>query len=424
MSDSVAAAEPKARAFAALHHGDYRTYFVGSMLSMMGDNVEHVISYWVLFQAFHSPVLAGFAVISHWAPHLLFGVYFGTLADRYDCRRIIQVSQSLYLGVSLTWAVLFFTGTIEVWHAVILLLLHGLGSAIGSSASQLIIHDMVGRQTLQSAVRLSATARNLGFLIGPAVGGFLLVALGPGMGMLLNSAVYVPLIIWLFLVPYTGHGAGAQQRQRRPGLGLRDALATFRAISPNRPVVAMVVLVAGSSFLVGSAFQAQMPEFAHDLGTDEAGMAYGALLAANAVGGAAGGLLLEGFGLFQARARTALLLAIGWCLAILGFAAAPSYPLALVMLCLIGLLHLAFSAMAQTLVQLEAPAELRGRVVGLFNMAQLGLRVGSGFTVGVFGGLVGIHWSLGLSAVVMLLLTFRLLAFIGPRKAVAPAPAG
>jgi MFS family permease len=184
------------------------------------------------------------------------------------------------------------------------------------------------------------------------------------------------------------------------------------------------VLVAGSSFLVGSAFQAQMPEFAHDLGTDEAGMAYGALLAANAVGGAAGGLLLEGFGLFQARARTALLLAIGWCLAILGFAAAPSYPLALVMLCLIGLLHLAFSAMAQTLVQLEAPAELRGRVVGLFNMAQLGLRVGSGFTVGVFGGLVGIHWSLGLSAVVMLLLTFRLLAFIGPRKAVAPAPAG
>jgi MFS family permease len=394
------------------------------MLSMMGDNVEHVISYWVLFQAFHSPVLAGFAVISHWAPHLLFGVYFGALADRYDCRRIIQASQVLYLGVSLTWSVLFLTGAIEVWHAVVLLTLHGLGSAIGSSASQLIIHEMVGRQDLQSAVRLSATGRNLGFLVGPAVGGALLLAIGPGMGMLVNSLVYLPLIIWLSRVPYTGHANADEGAPRRRGLGLRDAWVTLRAISHNRPVIAMVALVGGGSFLVGSAFQAQMPEFAHDLGTDEAGMAYSALVAAHAVGGAVGGLLLEGTGLFGAQARTALLLGVAWCVAIAIFAASPSYLLALVMLALMGLLHLAFSAMAQTLVQLEAPPELRGRVIGLFNMAQLGLRVGSGFTVGVLGGVIGIHWSLGLSAAVMLLLTLRLLAYLRPARRLAAASAG
>src|SRR5574341_690173 len=108
-------------AFAALRHREYRLYFITTMLSMMADNIEHVISYWVIFQAFHSPVLGGFAVISHWTPFLLFSVYFGGLADRHDCRRIIQAAQLLYMGVSVAWGILFLTGTIQVWHACALL---------------------------------------------------------------------------------------------------------------------------------------------------------------------------------------------------------------------------------------------------------------------------------------------------------------
>jgi hypothetical protein len=76
-------------AFAALRHRDYRRYFFVFLFSTMGDNVEHVISYWLLFEKFHSPILGGFAVISHWTPYLLFAVYFGALADRHDCRRVI-----------------------------------------------------------------------------------------------------------------------------------------------------------------------------------------------------------------------------------------------------------------------------------------------------------------------------------------------
>src|SRR5262245_1800705 len=82
------------RRFAALHSRDYRHYFSWSLVSMTADNIEHVISYWVIFQAFHSPALAGFVVISHWVPFLLFSVYAGALADRYDCRRLIQISQA------------------------------------------------------------------------------------------------------------------------------------------------------------------------------------------------------------------------------------------------------------------------------------------------------------------------------------------
>jgi MFS family permease len=303
--------------------------------------------------------------------------------------------------------------------------MHGVGSAVGSPATQLILHDMVGREHLQSAVRLNATARNLGFLVGPGVGGVMLAIAGPGIGMLLNSLVYLPLIVWLTRVPYTGHRDTVQSTGRHSGLGYREAFATLRAVSGHRPVVAMLALAATSSFLIGSGLQSQMPEFAHDLGTTEAGMAYSVLVAANAVGGVLGGLLLDGLGLLQTRARTALLLAVAWSLAILSFAVTTNYFVALCMLVLIGVLNLAFSAMSQTLVQLDAPPEYRGRVIGLYQLAQLGLRVGSGFTIGVFGGLgffgfppIGIHWSLAVSAIVMLLFAFRILNYLGVPKRV------
>jgi len=95
------ASGPSSTRFGALQHRDYRRYFVFILLSATADNIEHVISYWVIFQAFHSPTLAGFAVISHWVPFLLFSVYAGALADRYDCRRLIQASQGLFALASL-----------------------------------------------------------------------------------------------------------------------------------------------------------------------------------------------------------------------------------------------------------------------------------------------------------------------------------
>ena len=157
-------------AFAALRHRNFRFFFVATMLAMMGDNIEHVVSYWLLYQKFQSPALAGFAEISHWTPFLLLSVYFGALADRYDCRKIIQVGQILFMVVSASWAVLFFTDTIQVWHAGVLLIMHGMAGVMWAPAEQLLIHDIVGVEDLQSAVRLNATSRQMGILFGPAVG--------------------------------------------------------------------------------------------------------------------------------------------------------------------------------------------------------------------------------------------------------------
>ncbi len=412
---SANVASNKKVAFAALHNKDFRAYFVATMLAMMADNIEHVISYWLLYEKFHSPVLAGFAVLSHWTPFLLFAVYFGALADRFDCRKVIQTAQIMYMGVSAAWAILFFTDTIQVWHACVLLVIHGMAGVLWGPGSQLLIHDIVGTEQLQSAVRLNSTSRQLGILFGPAVGGALMLLLSPAAGLVVNTLIYLPLTIWLLTVPYTGHSRESAAPARR-ALKWRDAFEIVREVSGNRPIITMVVLAGCVSFFVGSAFQATMPEFAHDLGTQKADFAYSALLAANAAGAVIGGFLLEGRGWLPPRVQTAMLSAILWCVAIAGFALSTNYYLSLFLLFTAGMLNLTFSSMGQTIVQLLAPPHLRGRLIGLFAMSSMGLKAFSGLTVGVLGGLIGVHWSLAGSALALLTVTVVLFAFAVPGR--------
>ncbi len=382
---------------------------------MMADNIEHVISYWVIFQAFHSPTLAGFAVISHWTPFLVLGVWFGSLADRYDCRKIIIASQAAFIAASLAWAMLFLTGTLETWHAVVLLIVHGLAGALWAPAGQLIIHDIVGHEQLQSGVRLSSTGRSIGILFGPAVGGALLLTLGPAYGLMANALLYLPMTAWLLRTPYSGHlRSGASDESAR--LSIADAVRTLREISGNRGIVVMIALAGLSSLFIGNAYQAQMPEFAAVFGSAKDEITYSVLLTANAAGAVLGGFGLEAMAFFrQPRIRTAVLLALLWAGSILAFAITPLYAVAVLALFVGGALNIGFTSMAQAYVQLEAPVARRGRVVGLFTMSWQGLRVGSGVTVGILGAVIGIHYSLALSALAFLAADVALLAYANGR---------
>src|SRR3954462_9927849 len=238
------------RKFAALRNPDCRPYLFGAGLAMMADNIEHVITYWVLWQTFESPALAGFQVISHWVPFLLFSVYFGSLADRFDCRRVIQAAQVLFMSVSVAWGVLFLTGTLQVWSACVLLVLHGLAGSLWGPAEQLMLHDFVGDDELPSAVRLNATFRSLGVLFGPVIGSALLLGLGPTAGIFVNIAFFLPLTIFLFRTRFTGHtrDGGTVKRER---VGIFDSLSVLRTVRADRTLVSMIVLGGLGSFFVG-----------------------------------------------------------------------------------------------------------------------------------------------------------------------------
>ena len=161
--------KPSQQSFAALRHPGARAYLAGTMLVMLADSIEHVISYWVIFQKFDSPALAGFAVISHWAPFLFLSVWAGALADRFDPRRLIQLGMVLFMIASVGWGYFFLTDTLEMWHAMVILVIHGLAGVLWGPAGQMLIHDIVSPAHLQSGVRLLATSRTLGLLLGPVV---------------------------------------------------------------------------------------------------------------------------------------------------------------------------------------------------------------------------------------------------------------
>jgi len=396
--------------FAALRSSGFRFLFFGTAVTMLADNIEHVISYWAMFQKFHSAALGGFAVVSHWLPFLLFSIYAGALAERFDPRRIIQLGMLLFMGVSVCWGLLFLTGTLQIWHACVLLILHGIAGVLWNPPTQLLLHDIVGPVDLPSAVRLTATARQLGMLIGPAVGSVMLIVLGPAHGILLNALIYLPMFLWLWKAPYGPRFRQGAPRPVRALRGLADIVETFARIRTNSVLLCMTLLAGATAFFIGNSYQAQMPEFAQALGHGDPGVTYMLLLGADAAGALIGGLVLESRGLLRPNPRTAIILAMLWCAALGGFALCRSYPLAVPLLFVAGFVELSFNSMAQALVQLNAPAEIRGRAIGVFAMAAQGMRTFSGVSVGLVGGLLGIHWSLALAAGVLFISISALLA--------------
>jgi Na+/melibiose symporter-like transporter len=351
-------------------------------------------------------------------PFLLFSVAAGALGDRFDPRRLIQLGMVMFMAASLGWAYFFVTDSLQMWHAMVLLVLHGCAGVFWQTSTQLLLHDVVKQEELPSGVRLLATARYLGILVGPAVGGVIMLTLGPSHGLFLNATFYLPVILWLWRAPYGPKFRLGVPPPKRAVRGFADIVETLRDVRGMPLIVSMLVLVAGGSFFIGGAYQAQMPGFANDLGHGDPGVAYSMLLAADAGGALMAGLLLEARALFAMTPRTALVLAMLWCVSLAAFAWTRVYPVALLLLFAAGFFELAWSSLAQAIVQINAPANIRGRVIGLFNMASLGMRTFAGVTVGLSGAVFGVHVALAGSALVFLIVLTGL--FVSRSR---PAPA-
>ncbi|AYF97495.1 MFS transporter [Protaetiibacter intestinalis] len=399
--------------FAALRAPWYKGYLAGGSLMMGADHVEHAITYFVMWQLFESPVLAGFAVISHWVPQLLFAIPFGALADRFDCRRLIQLGAACFMLASAGWAVLIATNTLEPWHCVVLLILHGLAGTFWGPADQLMLYDIVGPKELPSAVRLMATGLNLGMLVGPAIGAALLFTVGAAWGMAINVLLYLPFVIYLLLVPYDGH---SRVSDRPAAARFRDVLGVLREVPRHPPILAVMVLQALVGLFIGSAVVTLLPEFGQLLGLEASGLAYGLLLVAMATGAVAAGIGLEAIGRIRVSVRLAITATIVFAAALVVFAISRSFALSLVVLVVAGMANLTSSSTSQAIVQLEAPPDRRGRFLGASAMASNGSRVGSGILIGALGSWLGVTWAVGIDAALLLASAAVLLALVLVRR--------
>jgi hypothetical protein len=234
----------------------------------------------------------------------------------------------------------------------------------------------------------------------------------------LNALIYLPLSVIVHRIRLTHRPSQAR------GTSLAGAWQALVQGSGNRVILLMTVVAGVTAAFVGN-FQQQMPDLAADLSIGDAGFTYSALLTAMGAGAVIGGIFLEVTRFVRIDQRSAMICAFVWVLSVAGFAATRSFAVALLLLFVSGVSRLAFGAIAQTLVQLQSPRELRGPLIGAFFMTQLGMQAVCGLTLGVFGSAFGIHVALtlgGLAAAGFSLLALVLLRPAEPASYSLPSP--
>ena len=243
------------------------------MLTMMADNIEHVISYWVVFQKFHSAALGGFAVVSHWLPFLVFSVPVGALNDRFDSRRLIQIGDGALhrwcrsAGATSSSPTRCRCGT--RWCCSCSTAAPGV---FWSTSSQMLLYDIVGPGALASAVRLNATARYLGVLVGPGVGSVHHAhARADATASSSTRCSTCRCCSGWCARPTAGTSAARRRARSAPSAASPTSSQTIRDVREVPVVAAMILLAGAASFFVGNSYQAQMPGFAHDLGHGDPG---------------------------------------------------------------------------------------------------------------------------------------------------------
>jgi MFS family permease len=281
-----------------------------------------------------------------------------------------------------------------------------------------MLYDMVGPVTLPSAVRLNATGLTLGQLVGPAIGALLLFTVGPTVGMFLNVALYLPFLIYLFVVPITGH---LRDSARRAAPHLRDIVSVLKDV-PRYPSILVVMILQGAvALFIGVALLPLLPEFGGLLGQSTNGFGYAILVSSMAAGSVVSGITLEAIGRIRASTRLAISAAIVFAASILVFSLSRSYALSIAALVIAGASNLITASTSQTIVQLEAPSDRRGRFVGAAGMTGQGFQAGSGILIGLLASGLGVAGGVTVVATALLVVTAALLIVVLVRRRATPA---
>ena len=360
----------------ALAHRNFRLFFFGQGVSLIGTWMQSVALGWLVLELTDSAFAVGLNQALRSLGVLLFTLYAGVVVDRVDKRRLIVLTQLLQMGEALVLAVLVWTHLITVWPVMALAALFGVVNAFDIPGRQAFLVELVGKGDLMNAIALNSSMFNAARIVGPAVAGVLIGAAGVGMCFFLNGVSYIAVIAGLQAIRLPPFVADAVRPSAREGL--REAVAFIRS---DRRVLALVILVAAFSVL-GFPFLVLMPVVARDvLHTGARG--YGLLMAAVGIGA-----MLGAFGLALAAGRVrkgAALLegggAFGALLAV--FAAARSFGLALVLLALAGCAMIVTTALANTMLQTLVPDELRGRVMAFYAFVFVGMAPLGAFQAGL-----------------------------------------
>lgn len=408
--------------FKALANHNYRLYATGGLVSNVGTWMQRVAQDWLILQlTAGSGIALGITTGLQFLPMLLISPYAGVVADRMSKRRLLQITQLSMASTSLVLGILAVTGVAQPWHVYVLALIFGIGAAFDAPARQSFVPEMVSRDDLSNAVGLNSASFNLGRIVGPAVAGLLIAALGSG----------ARATGWVFLINAASYGAViyALRRMDERELTSPEAPANrSRMIRAGvgyvrrRPDVMLVMTVVFFTATFGLNFQLTSALMATEVFGKGAGE-YGILGSTMAIGSLAGALLAARRSQVDSRWVVGAALAFGVAEIISGIM--PSYWSFTLWTPVLGLCALTMMTAANTTVQLAVAPEFRGRVMALYLMVFMGGTPAGAPIIGWVGESFGARWTLLFGGLLTILGTLAAVAVFGRRSVVGvtePAP--
>lgn len=381
------------RTFAALRYRNYRLWFMGQLVSLVGTWMQITAQSFLVFQLTHSTAYLGYVGFAAGIPSWLFMLYAGVIADRIARRTLLVITQSAMMVLALILAGLAFAQLVQPWHIVLLALALGTANAFDAPARQVFAFELVEREDVTNAIALNSSMFNMGSVVGPTVAGLTYAAFGAAWCFALNGASFLAVITALLLMRLPVRPLAPRTRSALTQLkeGVRYTL--------GHPLLPALIAIPGVTALFGSAYATLLPAWAVEILRGDA-TTNGLLQSARGAGSLAGALAIAALGHWGWRGRWLTAGTFVYPVLLVGFAATRSVPLALAGLIGIGWSSMVLFNMANTLVQTHVSDELRGRVMSIYTLT-------------FFGGMpLGALWAGALAQFIGAPLTIMVSAFV------------
>jgi MFS family permease len=388
-------------ALRALRHRNFRLFTSGQSLSLIGTWMQQVAVGWLVYRLTGSAFMLGLVAFVSQGPGFLLAPFAGELADRYNKHRIIIITQSVMMVQALLLAALVLTGTVTIGWILVLMAVLGAASGFDVPARQSFLIDMVGdREDLPNAIALNSSIFNAARLVGPAIAGFAIAAVGEGMVILANGLSYGFVLAGLF----------AMQLDRRPNVrGNGEVLRRVRegfSYAWGFPPIRSVLLLVATVSLVGVPFSVLLPVIATDV-LGGGPRTLGLLMGATGFGALAGALFLASRQTVVGLGRVIIICATLFGGALLLMAVARSLLLVVPLLVLAGFGMMAQMASSNTVLQTLVEDDKRGRVMSLYTMAFTGMSPIGSLLIGWLASRIGASLAMGVGGALSLIAAFH-----------------
>ncbi|HTI15065.1 MAG TPA: MFS transporter [Dictyobacter sp.] len=353
------------KTFTALQHRNFRLFWTGQLLSLIGTWMDSTGQSWLVLKLTHNALALGIVGALQFLPMLFFTLFGGVLADRLPKRRVLVFTQAFLALQAAVLCTLVFTGKIQLWHIYTLAILYGLTNSIDMPTRQSFVSEMVDRESLPNAIALNSSAFNMARIVGPGIAGLLIAQLGEGPLFLINAISFLPVIGGLLLININ-HLFSRPRKTDATSSGTLQSLWEGLVYVRRTPAVLIVIAVVGVVSLFGINFNVALPLIATDaLHVGSAG--FGFISSAFGVGSLIAALWLA-WGNKSPDIGRMLFFTICFAVVLGLFGLSHWYPLSILLIAGTGFMQISFAALANTIIQTVSPDHLRGRIMSVYML--------------------------------------------------------